>query len=417
MPQMSVLTRSRLIFSVILLSSGSSIISATLFGTRRYGAIWQVEGPLFLFPLAIGLVALIVMLITNNRTAFRLAQGVRYLCTPLCFFSLSGLEDVEFLLLAGLLLEAGILEMWPINLYIGLTATTLSIVIRIAVMIATEAHLTAVVQAQVPFALMGYIVAILASRMIRFREAIIDTQRENTTLKNLAVRLSQLNTQYQSAAISATEMGQYKERMRISRDIHDIVGYTLTNNIMLMETAMDLIQENPFGVPSLIESARANAEEGLARIRTALYDLRKQDNALPEGIIAIYKLIRVFSEATGVEVGINALGPSMKFPKETDSALYHLVQESLINALRHGKANKVDVMIWNESGNLLVQVRDNGFGSQKFAEGIGLSGMRERIERLGGRLTYNGDGEGFVVRAQIPLLERKDESESAIVDC
>jgi signal transduction histidine kinase len=256
---------------------------------------------------------------------------------------------------------------------------------------------------QLPMAMMAFPLSILGSRYLKFREAIIDIQNENTTLENLALRLSRLNSQYQSAAISATEKGQTQERMRITRDIHDIVGYTLTNNIMLMETARDMMLENPLGIPALIESARENAEDGLTRIRAALYDLRGQENYVPDGLLAIHKLIRVFSEATGVEVGIDILMPSITLPEAADSTLYHLVQESMINSLRHGKATRIAVMLWLEGGMLAVTIRDNGIGAQKVAEGIGLSGMHERIENLGGSFSASGGTGEFVVKARIPL--------------
>jgi len=388
---------------VLLFSTGTTIASIVLFGWRSRGVSWHSSDLPFLIPLGIGFIALAYMVATKHPVMFRLSQAIRYMITPLAFFFLKGQEDIQFLLLAGLLVEACILESWPLNLGFSLGTATLAVLIHFYTVKAGYPTLAEAILMQLPMATMAFPLSILGSRYLKFREAIIDIQNENTTLENLALRLSRLNSQYQSAAISATEKGQTQERMRITRDIHDIVGYTLTNNIMLMETARDMMLENPLGIPALIESARENAEDGLTRIRAALYDLRGQENYIPDGLLAIHKLIRVFSEATGVKVGIDILMPSIALPEAADSTLYHLVQESMINSLRHGKATRIAVMLWLEAGMLAVIIRDNGIGAQKVAEGIGLSGMRERIETLGGSFSASGASGEFVVKARIPL--------------
>jgi signal transduction histidine kinase len=171
---------------------------------------------------------------------------------------------------------------------------------------------------------------------------------------------------------------------------------------MLMEAALDMMQVNPLGLPATIETARRNAEEGLARIRQALYDLRRQDTPMPVGMRAVRRLASVFEQATSTRVRCEFGGVPLNIGDDVDSALYHIVQEGLINSFRHGRATEVSVIFWMEDGAVGVRVRDNGRGSQDVVEGIGLKGMRERVEKAGGSFDARPVAEGFLVEARIP---------------
>jgi signal transduction histidine kinase len=221
------------------------------------------------------------------------------------------------------------------------------------------------------------------------------------------IGLTRANLQYQDLASEAEELAMDVERKRITRDIHDVVGYTLTNNIMMMEAATDMMQRNPFGVPSLIAAARENAQEGLAQIREALYALRRQNVIHPTGLRAIARMVRIYERATGVRVATGLGIASWQYPEEVDSAIYHLAQEGLMNSFRHGKAKEVTLIVSESAREITVTVRDDGVGANGFTEGIGLRGMRERLERVGGALHVDTDHGGFMLRGTIPVSPRE----------
>ncbi len=87
---------------------------------------------------------------------------------------------------------------------------------------------------------------------------------------------------------------------------------------------------------------------------------------------------------------------------EVDGAIYRLLQESMTNAFRHGGATHVSVRFSVREREIEVMVRDNGRGAEEVEEGIGLAGMRERVERLGGRLSARSITGGFEVLAYLP---------------
>lgn len=346
--------------------------------------------------------SLLLVAIAKRLVTYRVAQLLRLVCTLGAVRYAAGNDPVVFALVISVVVEFGMFEAYPGNLAASGTLVAAAVAAGVAVASAAGGGLGEAFTSQIPLLVSGFAACLLGSRLILFRESVIDVQKQNELLENLVVQLSRANTQYQDYAVLADESGREQERRRITRDIHDIVGYTLTNNIMLMETAIDMMRENPLGVPSVIELARTNAEEGLGRIRQALYDLRRKEGAYPVGIRAIHRLVRIFREATGVTVVCEFGNLPMTISEGVDSTLYHLVQEGLINSFRHGKADRITILMWRGDGTISVKIRDNGMGAQTVVEGIGLKGMRERIERLEGDLSTRSSADGFVLSAVIP---------------
>ncbi len=246
------------------------------------------------------------------------------------------------------------------------------------------------------------IVIVFTSLMTWYRSRLIDTHREIDRLDRLVDRLTRANLQYQEYAKTVGEVSIETERKRITRDIHDIVGYTLTNNITLMEAITDMMDINPLGVAHLVNSARENAQEGLARVRESLGILRDSEIPYPKGLAALQRLILVFRKATGVDVEIAFSEVPWDFPQDVESTLYHIVQESLVNSFRHGQATQVRIFLSRHEGNLVLRISDNGLGADTPKEGIGLLGMRERVEKLGGALRAGSGPGGFDVTVTVP---------------
>ncbi len=89
--------------------------------------------------------------------------------------------------------------------------------------------------------------------------------------------------------------------------------------------------------------------------------------------------------------------------KKIDLAIYRLIQEGLTNAFRHGKATGITIILSYNNGFIYVSIWDNGRGSEKIDEGIGLKGMRERIEALNGKIETTSHQSGFTIKVKIPV--------------
>lgn len=253
-------------------------------------------------------------------------------------------------------------------------------------------------------------VGVLSCLLIKHRELNVELSASKEQLSKTIVDMARANSAYQDYALMTQERTMNEERQRIARDIHDTVGYALTNNIMLMETALDLMKENALGLPKIIETARTNAEDGLEQVRTALYQLRAREQPQPNLVKMLSRMVRTFEQATGIHIYCNFRNMPEAISEEIDSFIYHLVQESLVNSFRHGEASEVDVNFWYDSVSIQVVVRDDGKGATHVKEGIGLSGMRQRIHKLGGKLKVGSDPTGFVVKANVPMTDSSGDS-------
>ncbi len=149
------------------------------------------------------------------------------------------------------------------------------------------------------------------------------------------------------------------------------------------------------------------AKVAVSDTRHALRELRAIEEVAPKGLQAIYHLVKVFEEATGVQVHLNTGNTPWQFKEDKDQTVYRMVQESLSNAIRHGKATEVDIRLWileTSSGpELIVRIRDYGQGSPEINKGIGLQGMEERVSKMQGRFESSNVMGGFEIAAWIPF--------------
>ncbi|MBN1836763.1 MAG: sensor histidine kinase [Spirochaetales bacterium] len=231
---------------------------------------------------------------------------------------------------------------------------------------------------------------------------------ESNGYLNAAVgRLMEANRGFQEYALSAKEDAERDERKRISREIHDTAGYTLTNLIVMMESATDFSKTDPEKTELLLEQARRVAESGLEDIRYCLRTLRSLGSEPLHGIKAVHRLIDTFSQITGIKVNIEYGNLPWSLGSEIDDVLYHIVQEGITNAFRHGQAMRIDILLWLTETNLLIRIADNGSGAKSIKEGIGFQGIQEMLSRLGGKFNAGNSEGGFQISASIPIGRSK----------
>jgi signal transduction histidine kinase len=114
-------------------------------------------------------------------------------------------------------------------------------------------------------------------------------------------------------------------------------------------------------------------------------------------------MIFTFKSATGIDVSLEYGNIPKTFNDTVDSVIYQVIQEGLINAFRHGHANNIDIHSWIFNSTLQIKIRDNGIGALFIDEGIGLSGMRERLEEIHGKMTTHNTKTGFEISIEIPI--------------
>ncbi|MCG5215533.1 sensor histidine kinase [Streptosporangium sp. KLBMP 9127] len=205
-----------------------------------------------------------------------------------------------------------------------------------------------------------------------------------------------------------------QERLRIARDLHDLLGHTVSVISLHADVAREALRDDPGAAERSLAAVRAACSEVVRELRVSLRVLRtsgdpEAENAPVPGLAQLDDLLRSATEA-GLDARLQTTGPATSLPAVADVTVYRVVQESLNNVLRHANARTVVVELSYDDDTLLVCVRDDGRGGGADSggrAGWGIIGMRERLELLGGSLrTTSGRGGGFVVEARVPLRDQ-----------
>ena len=261
--------------------------------------------------------------------------------------------------------------------------------------------------------LLGAILGAILTLALLLRQAVIKREealREIARLDEAYDRIGDVNASFQDTLNTVEAESSVRERRRVTRDIHDIVGYTLTNQQMMIEASLLLIGTNERRLRELLLMAREGVAEGIQETRKTLYALRSIGEGGPEALNLLYKVAKNFQKVTGINVAVEFTNVRANFDERTRLTLYRLIQESLINSVRHGKARNVSIIFWDEGGWITVTIEDDGIGAPDIAEGIGLKGMRERVSSLGGELWAGNAAGGFVVRVRLPAEQPPAEA-------
>lgn len=209
-----------------------------------------------------------------------------------------------------------------------------------------------------------------------------------------------------------------EERLRIARELHDLVAHQITLASAQAVVAAHLLDARP-------EQARKSLQQLVETTGNALDDLRatvgllRQSGDSPEpaepapGLSQLPTLVESFRRA-GLEVSIHEEGPPLPLPPGLDLTAYRIIQEALTNVAKHADTRAARVgLVWNRD-RLSISVTDDGAVPRASAQaerppGYGLIGMRERATAVGGQLSAGRrhDG-GFLVSAQLPLPPVKE---------
>lgn len=385
-----------LVFVVCLLEYGTIAAHAN-------GSTFEISA--FWLAIAAYLCSAFVQTVTADPRryfTFLLFQVLAALALEAEIFGLTGVEDIAF---GTVTVGICLFNPFAINLILSVVTNVLIVLTRSLVFSWRHVPAAVVAASQIDYAVLAVVIILFASLVTYYREQLARVLAENERMDGLIDRLARANLNYQTYATTIEAVSAESERKRITRDIHDIVGYTLTNNITIMEAITDMIRMNLLGVRHLVDSARENAEEGLSRVRKALHLLRDTETTFPKGYAEVRRIAVVFQKATGVEVTFAFSDARWEFCDEADQVMNHVVQESLVNSFRHGKATKIVITLSRDRHGTRLTSNDNGVGSDEVSEGIGLAGMRERIQKLGGTIQAGPVEGGFEVVAVLPEKE------------
>jgi two-component system sensor histidine kinase DesK len=188
-------------------------------------------------------------------------------------------------------------------------------------------------------------------------------------------------------------MAKLAERERIARDLHDLLGHTLSVVVLKSELAQKLMSRDPARAAQEMAEVERISRQGLAEVREAITGYRTT------GLAAEIEHVRDTLTAAGIDATIDARPLALAPAQETAFSL--ALREAATNVIRHSAATQCHIRFYAQDGSALMEVRDDGTGSTA-PFGNGLNGMRERIQALGGALLRETDS-GTTLRISVPL--------------
>ena len=196
-----------------------------------------------------------------------------------------------------------------------------------------------------------------------------------------------------------------EERRRLRRDLHDGLGPTLAGATLRIDSARNKLESDPDLADTLLVETKGQIQETIEDIRQLVYDLRPP--TLDE--MGLEKAVRAFVDQQKVDGLIITIADSNglpTLPAAVEVAAYRIALEGITNVIRHAQATNAVIRFYEEGGNLIVEILDNGIGlPEPVLVGAEMASMRERAEELGGQLKFIRQSPGTLIRACLPCPE------------
>ncbi len=229
-----------------------------------------------------------------------------------------------------------------------------------------------------------------------FNQMVEDLSENRTTIAEKEAARSRLLEQLIHA--------QEEERKRIARELHDGVGQAL-NSIALGISGLDPAEE---ASRVRAEGLRSVVEETLHAVRQLGRDLRP---SVLDDLGLVEALDHYATDFNGMHPGIRVdahLQLDRRLPAAVETALYRMVQEGMTNAARHSGARSISLVVARRNGTIQAIIEDDGRGFdvdavQRSGESVGIHGMRERAELVGGRVRFESGSSGTTVYIEVPV--------------
>ncbi|WP_426592921.1 sensor histidine kinase [Cellulomonas sp. McL0617] len=210
---------------------------------------------------------------------------------------------------------------------------------------------------------------------------------------------------------SREEAAVAAERLRIARELHDVLAHSLSAITVQAGVGLHLMDREPEQARKALGAIRDTSRDALDEVREVLGVLRAQGEAPREpaaardlgGLLDLVRMARDDGWVVDDDGLAEAVGASLDVvPEPVVVVVHRALQEALTNVRRHSSGSTVQVRLSVGPSVAALDVRDDGVVQVPIDEGYGLRGMRERVESLGGSVVVRGDGDGFGVHLDIP---------------
>jgi signal transduction histidine kinase len=215
----------------------------------------------------------------------------------------------------------------------------------------------------------------------------------------------------QQARADAIKQRVTDERLRVAQEVHDVVGHGLAAISMQANVALHVLPKDPTQAETALETISRTSARALEELRATLVDMRRTDESAPRSVVPGLDGIEGLCarmRAAGAAIDLTVTGDPRPVPDDVGLAGYRVVQESLTNVLRHGDVAEAQVRVGYGADQVSLTITNPARPGPPVegASGLGLPGMRERVEGVGGRFSAGHTTDGhFEVVAVIPTPE------------
>ncbi|MTI94647.1 MAG: sensor histidine kinase [Firmicutes bacterium] len=242
-------------------------------------------------------------------------------------------------------------------------------------------------------ALSGYLSYTLQKKAASFRE-VYDSERRNR------YSLEEAKSRLMHSAREAAHLAEMRERNRIARDIHDHVGHNLAGILLQMQVIEKLTKKDPEKARELLAQSISGLADAVKLIRETVHNLKPREQL---GLDYIENIISMFKFC---EVDFKHHGDIAVISASHTEIISSIIKEALTNAARHSNASFVEIELDVRERIVRLFIQDNGSGCGDIKEGMGISGMKERVRNAAGSLTINAT-DGFSIVCVLPREEKE----------
>ncbi|WP_066673605.1 sensor histidine kinase [Clostridium septicum] len=253
------------------------------------------------------------------------------------------------------------------------------------------------------FVLLGMLF-ILLRYISRLYSTKVKAQNLYDKLRVSEEKLIEANKELEVYLQSVEELTLLKERNRISREIHDSVGHTLSTALIQLSAMEAIADKESSSIKGMASNLRGFINESFQDVKRAVRELKPDEYENYQGVLRLQEVCKNFERMSGVEVKVVISKSNWNLTSKQSNHLYRIIQEVLSNSLKHGKATVVKVIMNFTDDEFIISFSDNGVGTDKIVEsGVGLKSIKERVEELDGIIDMKSKiNTGFFIKVIIP---------------
>ncbi len=360
---------------------------------------WTLDFIILLSLSCITMIGMYLLEFPQLRLFFTVLRSIVFLLIGIPF---GNFLDIEYILLFSIVMDYSFVFRSPVGGIISASILIVSMALQFPMKIYFVSKPGLDFISLLSYFLVGSVFAVICTFLRVLLDMVATSENQIAGLNEIVSQLIGVNRGYLKYASKVEKETIENERNRIVQELHDIVGKAFTNIHAMMDASLKHPPDDSNEDALLHTWVKEQAQTGLSETRSVLYRLREIKEAELTGMKALLQLINTFKEATKVKVRVTWGNFPWNILVRADTVIQQVIQESLVNAFRHGKATDIDIQFWIDPNDLIINILDNGIGGNSAKKGIGQSSMEKRVADIGGSIKFFSNSEGYRVYLTIP---------------